>query len=542
MKAVLQSSASVAIVGGGVAGLAAGAALAEAGFRVTLLERKPYVGGRASSYQYPGVGEVIDNCQHVLLGCCTNLIDLYRRIGAEALIRWYDCLTFLEPGGRRSVIGSSWLPAPLHSAPSFLSASCLSWRDKTAIAGALRSLLFKLPQDDGRPFSDWLRARSQPAGALEHFWKVVLVGALNEDLDRVSISAAAMVFRESFLKSAAGGHMGLPKVPLSELYSRAAEYIVARGGSLELCAPVDQFELIQEQTPVEAAKLLRWRAAPFHEASHPQGTEKQRLEEAVTGSLSERPWSASRSGVRLSVKGQSRGFDYAILAIPFDGLEPLLPRTAAADGLRAQLSRFETSPITGVHLWFDRQITDLEHAVLLDRTIQWMFHKSRILEPVVGQPLPPKAAGNGQGKTRQTGASGGGEPGTGGSYIELVVSASKTLVNRPRQEIIDLAVRELGEFFPAVKGARLVKATVVKELHATFAPLPGSDSYRPATETPWPRVFLAGDWTATGWPAIMEGAVRSGYVAAEALCRSAGRNDRFLRPNLPPSGLMRWLP
>src|SRR3954463_15575345 len=111
---------TVAIIGGGLAGLAAGCALSDAGYRVQLLERRPFLGGRASSYEHPGTGEVVDNCQHVLLGCCTNLLDFYRRIGSADKIRWFDQLTFVEPGGRRSTIRPSGLPAPLHSAPSFL--------------------------------------------------------------------------------------------------------------------------------------------------------------------------------------------------------------------------------------------------------------------------------------------------------------------------------------------------------------------------------------------------------------------------------------
>jgi zeta-carotene desaturase len=129
----------------------------------------------------------------------------------------------------------------------------------------------------------------------------------------------------------------------------------------------------------------------------------------------------------------------------------------------------------------------------------------------------------------------------GGSYIELVVSSSKTLIDKSRAEIVDLALREVREFFPAAREANLVKSTVIKELHATYSPRPGIDAHRPSPLTPWPRVFLAGDWTATGWPATMEGAVRSGYLAAEALARAAGATDlRFLSPDLAPTGLMRW--
>jgi uncharacterized protein with NAD-binding domain and iron-sulfur cluster len=178
-----------------------------------------------------------------------------------------------------------------------------------------------------------------------------------------------------------------------------------------------------------------------------------------------------------------------------------------AKPLREMVTQFESSPITGIHLWFDRQITDLEHAVLLDRTIQWMFHKSKLLNR-----------------------------NSEGSYVELVVSASKSLVDMGRQEIIDLALRELSEFFPKVREANLEKATVIKEVHATYSPKPGVDAYRPGANSPWQGVFLAGDWTQTGWPATMEGAVRSGYLAAEALS-----GEKFMVPNLPASGLMKLL-
>jgi len=170
-------------------------------------------------------------------------------------------------------------------------------------------------------------------------------------------------------------------------------------------------------------------------------------------------------------------------------------------------------------------ITDLEHAVLLDRTIQWMFHKSKL-----------RAAPT-------TGGSNGGEgraPEANGSYVELVVSSSKALVEKSRNDIVELALSELREFFPGARAANLVKSTVIKEVHATYSPRPGIEIHRPQPETVWPRIFLAGDWTATGWPATMEGAVRSGYSAAQCVARVAGRRDAaFLVPGLPPSGFMR---
>jgi squalene-associated FAD-dependent desaturase len=467
---------TVAIAGGGLAGLAAGCALAEAGFRVTLFERRPYLGGRASSYQHPGTGEIVDNCQHVLLGCCTNLLDFYRRAGVQDKIRWYEKLTFLEPGGRASVITPSALPAPLHTALAFLQADCLSFRDKMAISRAMAALAPSVPPDRGESFLDWLKRHGQTAQAIERFWKTILVSALNEDLDRVSVPYAAQVVRESFLKSAAAGLMGIPTVPLTDLYSQTGDYIRARGGEIRFRAGVESFR-------------------------------------AETSG-------AETSEVSVTTNGQEQKYDYLVLAVPFDVLGRILPDTPSAAPLAAALGQFSTSPITGIHLWFDRQISDLDHAVLLDRTIQWMFHKSRLID-----------VRNNEARDNVNGS---------GSYVELVVSCSRSLVEKSKAEIVEMAVKETEEFFPDACEAKLLKSTVIKEVHATYSPRPGIDQYRPKPGTAWPRVFLAGDWTATGWPATMEGAVRSGYLAAEALARFAGgKSASFLVPDLAPSGLMK---
>lgn len=458
----------VVVVGGGLAGLAAACALADAGQRVQLLERRPYVGGRASSYEHPGTGEVVDNCQHILLGCCTNLIEFYRRLNVADRIRWFDALTFIEPGGRRSRLTSTALPAPFHTSLSFLGASALSIPDKLAISSAMLPFLKGLPADTGENFAHWLQRHGQTPGAIERFWKPILFSALNDDLDRISVHYAGKVIRDSFLGSAQAGYMGIPTIPLSELYGHAVSYICARGGEVLLRTSV----------------------------------------EAMTYDPATQRWNIQTPG-RECTSGA------VVLALPFEAMQNLLPKIspAAGSGLANRLPYFEHSPITGIHLWFDQQITELEHAVLLDRTIQWMYHKS-LLQP-------------------QTRAN------SSGDYLELVVSASKSLVPMQRQEIIDLALRELAEFFPRVHQAKLLKAAVVKEVRATFCVTPGLDAYRPGPVTAWPGIFLAGDWTATGWPATMEGAVRSGYLAAEACTSMQGSRRNFLQPDLPMQGLMR---
>lgn len=464
---------TVAIAGGGLAGLAAACALSDIGFRVTLFEKRPFLGGRASSYEHPGTGEIVDNCQHVLFRLCTNLVGFYERIGVAHQIRWYDQMTFIEPGGRMSTMKSSLLPAPMHTAPSFLGFSFLTAADKFAIARALVPLTLSEQRDTGKSFQEWLDRHGQTKNAVERFWKAILISALSEDLDRISVSAAAQVVRES-MKSPGARQMGVPALPLTDLYNAAGEYVRARGGVLHFRCPVESFS-------VDASGVrIRW-----------------------------------RSGTAENSEG---AFDYFVMALPFDGLGRVLPAEPRSAPLREKIGHFENSPITGIHLWFDRQISDLDHAVLLDRTIQWMFHKSRL------QPMRA-LANNGN---------------SGGSYIELVVSSSKSLIDKTRAEIVDLALSEVREFFPAARSAKLLKSTVIKEVNATYSPRPGIDVYRPSAITDWPGVFLAGDWTATGWPATMEGAVRSGYVAAEALSRAAGHPARFLSPDLPPRGFMRF--
>ena len=467
-----SSQSTVAIAGGGLAGLAAACALCDAGFQVTLFEKRPFLGGRASSYEHPGTGEVVDNCQHVLFRVCTNLVKFYERIGVADQIRWFDQMNFIEPGGRVSVMKASPLPAPLHTAPSFLQFPFLSAGDKLSITRALIPLTLTTQRDNGRSFQQWLDDHGQTRNAVARFWHPILISALSEDLDRISVSAAAQVVRES-MKTPVARHMGVPTLPLTDLYNAAGDYVRSHQGSIHFRCAVETFSA----DPTEIK--LRRRG----DAGLPGGR-----------------------------------FDYLILALPFDALESVLPSTAASAPIRGQISHFENSPITGIHLWFDRQITDLDHAVLLDRTIQWMFHKSRL------QPMRVPS---------QNGS-------TSGSYIELVVSSSKMLIEQSRAEIVDLALREVCEFFPGARQANLLKSTVIKEVNATYSPRPGIDTHRPSPVTPWQRVFLAGDWTATGWPATMEGAVRSGYLAAEALARTAGlKNQQFLTPDLSSTGLMR---
>jgi zeta-carotene desaturase len=457
------------VVGGGVAGMSAACALAEAGLSVQLVERRTYLGGRASSYLHPGVDEVIDNCQHVLFGCCTNLIGFYRRVGAADRIHWTSEMTMLEPGGRQSSLGPSLLPAPLHGMPKLLAAHAFSLADKLALARAFGALMRPVPQDSTESLGAWLKRHKQTEGALSRFWRLVIASALNADIDNIALPYAAKVIRELFMNSAQAGSMGMSTVPLSDLYANAAEFLRARQSNVLFNANVESAD-----------------------------------------------WNEVTSQWNLVTRSGSVRSDILVLALPFDATAKLLPRLPPADGaerLARQIERHEHWPICSVHLWFDREITTLDHAVLLDREIHWMYNKGRL------QPWRKLK----------------------GSYVELVVSASRGFAALPRERAIELALGELGEFFPAVRAAKLEKAALVKEVRATFGVSPGIDEARPSARSPWPNCFLAGDWTATGWPSTMESAARSGHLAAEAVCEIVGQRCAFLEPDLKPRGLMRFV-
>jgi zeta-carotene desaturase len=462
-----SSQKTVTVIGGGVAGMSAACALAQAGLRVQLVERRAYLGGRASSYLHPGVNEIIDNCQHVLFGCCTNLVGFYRRIGVADRIYWTSDMTMIEPGGRISTLGPSGLPAPLHGMPKLLAAHAFSLADKFALARAFTALMRPVPAQSRESLGDWLRRHGQTQGALERFWRLVIASALNAGLDSIALPYAAKVVRELFMNSAFAGSMGMSRVPLSELYAGVAPYIQERGGSVHLNAAVEKAERDDASS--------QW---------------------------------------RITTRGGTVVSDFLVLALPFEATAGLIPRMPAAQGAPELLGKIEMHehwPICSVHLWFDREITDLDHAVLLDREIHWLYNQSRL------------------------------QTGRGGHYVELVVSATRGFAALPREEAIRQAVEELKEFFPAAASAKVEKAALVKEVRATFGVPPGIDASRPSAISPWPNCFLAGDWVATGWPSTMESAARSGHLAAEALCLSIGEVKTILEPDLRPEGLMRWL-
>ncbi len=462
------ASYKVAVIGGGLAGLAAAVALADERVGVELFEATARLGGRAGSFADPVSGDLIDHCQHVSMGCCTNLADFCRRVNIADCFRRDRVLHFIGPDGRHFPLAASrWLPAPLHLAPALWKLGYLSLGEKIGIGRAMGRLMrMSSAAESETTVGQWLRDQRQSQRAIDRFWSVVLVSALSETVDRASLAAARKVFVDGFLASRRGYEIEVPTVALGEMYGRRMiDALAARGVAVHLSTSVTSLE----------------------------GDERAVQEVCFADDTRQH-------------------YDAVIVAVPWRRVGALLA-SSLAGALRQlhSLDQIESAPITAVHLWFDRPITMLPHAVLIDRLSQWVFNHG------VQDTDPPE------------------------HYYQVVVSASRDLAGRDRDEIAAEVHDELASVWPAAGAARLLRHRIVTQPHAVFSVSVGVDRLRPSQTTPIPNLFLAGDWTATGWPATMESAVRSGYLAAQGALASLGRHVSLLQPDLPRGTLARLL-
>jgi len=443
---------SVVVVGGGLAGLAAACDLSQVGLRVTVLEKRPFLGGRAYSYVDKRSGVEVDNGQHVFLGCCTEYIRFLKRLGVYHKVHLQKRLRVpvIDKVWGPSVLSSTRLPPPLHLLPSLLRFRSLSPMEKVlAVYGFahVRSAdRARNPGLDNLTFQEWLRQRRQTANAIQSLWNLMIQPTLNEHVSRVSADLALMVFQEGFLRSRNGANVGWAKVGLSALLADATRrYIQERGGEVRLGAGLVGLEV------------------------------------------------DDGAAARAMTDGGPLTADAYILAVPPAEMLSLLPEALRREPFFGRIQRIETSPIVNVHLWYDRPIWEGEFATFLNTPLQWAFNKSRLW----GQEGDPSRAG--------------------GQYIDISLSGAHEEVEIPAPELIELFSKAMMSLFPLARGAEVTRALVVKQRDATFAPRPGIASLRPSQWTPLANLFLAGDWTDTGWPATMESAVRSGRLAAREL-------------------------
>jgi squalene-associated FAD-dependent desaturase len=466
----------VAVIGGGLAGLSAAAALAVRGFRVTVLESRQRLGGRAGSFTDPATGQLVDACQHVSMGCCTNFAHFCRTVGIGHLLAPQRALYFVTPDRRTSTFKADPWPAPFHLARALFAAHYLTPLDKLRVAYGLAAMLCE-PPDADPPLLPWLEGHGQNRRTIDRFWGVILTSALNETVDRVGLKYARKVFLFGFIRHRDGFTVHVPTVPLGRLYGEELRGWLARHGvEVRENAAVRRLEISDSGLKIE-------KSPPTNSSQ---------------SSIFNLQCSISNLILR---DGSTLQADWYVLAVPFDRLTDLLPEDlVAGEPYFANVKNLSPSPITSVHLWFDRPILRRPHAVLVDCLGQWVFDR--------------------------------GEVAPGEFYVQVVVSAARSLRTLGGEEIQRQIVEELGRLFPVVRSARLLRAKVVTERAATFSAVPGVDRWRPPQASPVGNVAVAGDWTATGWPATMEGAVRSGYLAAEVILARAGRPERVLRPDL----------
>jgi len=489
----------VAVVGGGLAGMACSLRLAEAGLRVTLLETRVKLGGRATSFRDASTGLVLDNSQHIVLGCCTRLLDFYRRLGVDDRIQWHEAICFLtrldlddhasapaapaedpatdpadaeHPRITLDRLAADPLPAPLHMTRALLRMKMLSRADKRHVIRAMLALVRMSRQRRDRlstiSFAHWLERFRPTRRALDRFWSPVIVGACNETIDRVAARYGIQVFQEGFTDHRRAYRMGLASVPLVELYDGMASRLQQAGGALRLRTSVESL------TPAA------------------QGAQGPRVE-----------------SLRL-VRDGSFAADAFVLAVPADRLARLWPDTPDAPPTPVEPEKLGVSPIIGIHLWYDGSFMATPHAALSESPLHWVFDKG------------PATWSDGT-ECRQ---------------YHGVISAAHEAVDTPGDLLLERADRELRRFFPDMKGMRRLGGRVVKEKRATFSIAPGVDAHRPGPTSGYENVFLAGDWCDTGWPATMEGAVRSGERAAAALLSSAGRTPATPVDDLSPASLI----
>ena len=463
---------TIAVIGGGLAGLAASLRLADAGYRPIVIESRKMLGGRATSVVDPRNNEVIDNCQHVVLGCCTNLLDLYDRLGVLDLIQWHRTLYWTRSNGEVSTLRAGWLPAPLHLSGSFLRMKLFDRSQRRHIARAMWRIIRLGPGQrhawSDRTFADFLASCNQPESVVREFWDVIVTSACNLGVHRVGAAYALQVFQQGFLEHRWSYTMGVAAVPLVNLYDAAGEVLREKGGTVRL------------------------------------GTSAR---------------SIAFDGKRVTGVVTAGGFVEAaavVSAVPFDRLEKLVSGTMQkADARLRSLDRLEVSPILGVHLWFAGSIMTLPHLVLVDSGVHWLFNKG----------MTPD----------------------GRQHIHAVISAADEWMSLSEPQIIERVLKDLHRALPGSVGLEPVEGRCIKEKRATFAPTPGAEALRPSVAPEHARgaaienLFLAGDWCDTGWPATMEGAVRSGYAAAAEIGRRDGVEAGGVVDDVPASVLSRWL-
>jgi squalene-associated FAD-dependent desaturase len=445
----------VVIIGGGFAGLAAGVRLSERGHEVLLLERRNYLGGRAYSFIDSKTGDVVDNGQHLFMGCYRHTIAFLETIGRLDRLKFQDRphVDFLDRRGFAS-FDCPPLPAPLHVLAGLLRMKGIGIGDKLRTLNVGRAIKGNGSLTPGTLTVDqWLDELGQSSRIKQRFWYPMVVATLNQSPDIASARMLKVVLQEAFGGDSRAASIGISRVGLSDLYTDgASDFIKARGGDVQTGAQVRR--LIVEHGVVIAIEL--------------------------------------KDGQRIEG-------DYFVSAVPPEALFAILPEELRTKEF-AQLDSLGSSPIVSINLWFDRPIIDREFVGLLGTRCQWIFNKDLILGgKQAAMPGLPESSS------------------TRSNQVAVIISAARDFVDWTRADLVNMAVSELRELLPASRSAALLHSVIVKEREASLSHTVASDSLRPSPRTSIPNLILAGDWIDTGLPATIESAVMSGDVASEII-------------------------
>ena len=449
------ASPDAVIVGGGVAGLSAGVALAARGARVLVLESKAVLGGRATAFNDPQTGERVDNGQHVLLGCYEETFSFLRQIGTEDRVLVQPALEvdFVDRAGMATRLRLPSMPPPLNLVAGLFDWEALSWTDRLA-ALRMRAPIqaaqaeqrskskgqkpLRIAASPGETVEEWLIANGQTARLREMLWEPLALAALNQSIRQAAAPPFAAVLARMLSGGARQASLALPLCPLDELYAEPSrQFIEARGGAVRIGSPA--------RVRVDGGSLAH-----------------------------------------VEVRGETLHAGAVIAAVPWYGLPDLfVGDTAPLTDLQRNSAGTGASPIASVNLWLDRRIMQARFLGLPGRAMQWVFDKGQMFE-------------------------------AGSSHLTLVASGADDIIAMQNDELIALALRELRAALPEARAAKVHRASVVRERRATFSLAPGQPA-RPGTRTSVNNLLLAGDWIDTGLPATIEGAALSGRLAAEAV-------------------------
>jgi len=441
------SGPRVVVAGGGLAGISAALALADAGLSVTLLEARGRLGGATYSFQRDGFW--LDNGQHVFLRCCTAYRAFIKRIGSGDLVTLQRRLDIpvIHPDRGTSRLARSGLPAPLHLGPSLAAYRHLSRLDKLHVARtavALGRLDLGDRSLDEQTFGHWLRQRGATSRSLEALWDLIVLPTLNLPSDEASLWLGAMVFQVGLLTDGPAADLGYTTVPLGQAHGdRAAAALIASKVDVHLDSAVSAIELSED------------------------------------------------ARVHVRVGGRCIAAAALVLAVPHEQAARLVPAKVHAES--KSFADLGHSPIVNLHVIYDRRVMDHPFAAGVDTRVQWVFDRSAAAGLTMGQ------------------------------CLAVSLSGATAYAARPTEELRAMFLPELARLFPRAAEARVSAFYVTREPRATFRPVPGTLRVRPRATTADPRITLAGAWTDTGWPATMEGAVRSGRRAARSTLLALGR-------------------